>query len=341
MASVELILATTVMQTDPQFWTDRSVFVTGATGLLGSWLTRKLTDLGADVVVLIRDWVPESLLFAERLDQEPTVVRGDLTDLELVERVLNEYEVETVFHAAAQTIVGTANRSPISTFESNIRGTWCLLEACRVSSLVRQVVVASSDKAYGEHEQLPYQEDAPLQGRHPYDVSKSCADLLAQSYYHSFDLPVCVTRCGNLFGGGDLNWNRLIPGTIRSVLRDSAPVIRSDGSFIRDYFYVEDAALAYITLAEKMAADNTIVGQAFNFSNEIQVNVLDLTRKVLQLMKREDLEPNILGQAKNEIPHQYLSAEKARSLLGWKPGFSLEAGLDRTIGWYRSFFAQK
>ena len=341
MASVELIRATTVMQTDPQFWTDRSVFVTGATGLLGSWLTRKLTDLDADVVVLIRDWVPESLLFAERLDREPTVVRGDLTDLELVERVLNEYEVETVFHAAAQTIVGTANRSPISTFESNIRGTWCLLEACRVSSLVKQVVVASSDKAYGEHEQLPYQEDAPLQGRHPYDVSKSCADLLAQSYYHSFDLPVCVTRCGNLFGGGDLNWNRLIPGTIRSVLRDSAPVIRSDGSFIRDYFYVEDAALAYVTLAEKMAADNAIVGQAFNFSNEIQVNVLDLTRKVLQLMKREDLEPNILGQAKNEIPHQYLSAEKARSLLGWKPGFSLEAGLDRTIGWYRSFFAQK
>jgi len=341
MADVELIRTITPMQTDPQFWTDRSVFVTGATGLLGSWLTRKLTDLGADVVVLIRDWVPESLLFAERLDQEPTVVRGDLTDLELVERVLNEYEVETVFHAAAQTIVGTANRSPISTFESNIRGTWCLLEACRVSSLVRQVVVASSDKAYGEHEQLPYQEDAPLQGRHPYDVSKSCADLLAQSYYHSFDLPVCVTRCGNLFGGGDLNWNRLIPGTIRSVLRDSAPVIRSDGSFIRDYFYVEDAALAYITLAEKMAADNTIVGQAFNFSNEIQVNVLDLTRQVLQLMKREDLEPNILGQAKNEIPHQYLSAEKARSLLGWKPEFSLDAGLDRTIGWYRSFFAQK
>jgi len=298
MADLELIRTITPMQTDPQFWTDRSVFVTGATGLLGSWLTRKLTDLGADVVVLIRDWVPESLLFAERLDQEPTVVRGDLTDLELVERVLNEYEVETVFHAAAQTIVGTANRSPISTFESNIRGTWCLLEACRVSSLVRQVVVASSDKAYGKHEQLPYQEDAPLQGRHPYDVSKSCADLLAQSYYHSFDLPVCVTRCGNLFGGGDLNWNRLIPGTIRSVLRDSAPVIRSDGSFIRDYFYVEDAALAYITLAEKMAADNTIVGQAFNFSNEIQVNVLDLTRKVLQLMKREDLEPNILGQAK-------------------------------------------
>ena len=341
MADLELIRTITPMQTDPQFWTDRSVFVTGATGLLGSWLTRKLTDLGADVVVLIRDWVPESLLFAERLDQEPTVVRGDLTDLELVERVLNEYEVETVFHAAAQTIVGTANRSPISTFESNIRGTWCLLEACRVSSLVRQVVVASSDKAYGEHEQLPYQEDAPLQGRHPYDVSKSCADLLAQSYYHSFDLPVCVTRCGNLFGGGDLNWNRLIPGTIRSVLRDSAPVIRSDGSFIRDYFYVEDAALAYITLAEKMAADNTIVGQAFNFSNEIQVNVLDLTRKVLQLMGREDLDPNILGEAKNEIPHQYLSAEKARSLLGWKPEFSLDAGLDRTIGWYRSFFAQK
>jgi CDP-glucose 4,6-dehydratase len=266
-------------------------------------------------------------------------VRGDLIDQELVERVLNEYEIETVFHAAAQTIVGTANRSPISTFESNIRGTWCLLEACRRSSLVGQVIVASSDKAYGEHDELPYHEDAPLKGRHPYDVSKSCADLIAQSYFYSFDLPVCVTRCGNLFGGGDLNWNRLIPGTIRSVLRNTSPVIRSDGSYIRDYFYVEDAAHAYIQLAQKMSEAHEIIGEAFNFSNEIQIDVLDLTTRILGLLEREDLTPTILDNAKNEIPHQYLSAEKARDLLGWTPGFSLDEGLKRTIGWYQSFLA--
>jgi CDP-glucose 4,6-dehydratase len=329
------------MQTDHNFWVDRNVFVTGATGLLGSWLTARLLELGANVVVLIRDWVPESQLFRSQNLAQPNIVRGDLIDLETVERVLNEYEVETVFHAAAQTIVGTANRSPLSTFESNIRGTWTLLEAARRSSLIKQVIVASSDKAYGEHEHLPYHGDAPLQGRNPYDVSKSCADLISQSYFHSYGTPVCVTRCGNLFGGGDLNWNRLVPGTIRSVIRDSQPVIRSDGSFVRDYFYVEDAAQAYIQLAERMAEMPEIVGEAFNFSNEIQMNVIDLTRRILGLMGRNDLEPAILNQATNEIPHQYLSAEKARTTLGWQPHFSLDEGLKRTIGWYQSFFAQQ
>jgi CDP-glucose 4,6-dehydratase len=329
------------MQTNREFWTDRKVFVTGATGLLGSWLTHKLLELEAHVVVLIRDWVPESLLFESVASREPTVVRGDLIDLELVERVLNEYEVETVFHAAAQTIVGTANRGPISTFESNIRGTWCLLEAARRSELIKQVIVASSDKAYGAHVELPYLEDAPLQGRHPYDVSKSCADLISQSYYHSYDLPVCVTRCGNLFGGGDLNWNRLVPGTIRSVIRNENPIIRSDGSYIRDYFYVEDAASAYLMLAERMAADNNVIGRAYNFSNEVQINVLELTNMVLTLMDRTNLKPDVQGKAKNEIPHQYLSAERARNELGWRPQFSLEQGLQRTIGWYQSFFADR
>lgn len=319
------------------FWLDRRVFVTGATGLLGSWLTKKLADLGADVVVLIRDWVPESEFFQNDAFSSAIIISGDLVDEELLERVLNEYEIETVFHTAAQTIVGTANRGPMSTFESNVRGTWCLLEAVRRSPLVKQTIVASSDKAYGEHEKLPYREDAPLQGRHPYDVSKSCADLIAQSYAHTFGLPICVTRCGNLFGGGDLNWNRLIPGTIRSVVRDEAPVIRSDGTYIRDYFYVEDAVLAYMMLAEKMAADSEVCGQAFNFSNEIQVNVLDLTRRILTLMGRADIEPEILNEAGNEIKHQYLSAEKARSTLGWTPRFTLDEGLERTIGWYQSF----
>lgn len=329
------------MNLDPKFWRDRRVFVTGATGLLGSWLTSRLADIGADVVVLIRDWIPESELFQSSTASKTTIIRGDLTDQELLDRILNEYEIETVFHAAAQTIVGIANRNPISTFESNIRGTWCLLEAARRSELVKQVVVASSDKAYGSHDELPYREDAPLQGRHPYDVSKSCGDLISQSYAHSFGVPVCITRCGNLFGGGDLNWNRLIPGTIRSAFRGESPIIRSDGSYIRDYFYVEDAALAYMMLAEKMSQTPAIVGEAFNFSNEIQLTVLDVTLAILKLMGREELAPTILDQADNEIQHQYLSAEKARSVLGWKPEFKLDDGLKRTIGWYQSFFAKE
>jgi CDP-glucose 4,6-dehydratase len=325
---------------DNKFWLDRRVFVTGATGLLGSWLTRALIERGADVIVLIRDWVPESELLTSGTVQGTTVVRGDLTDLDLMERVLNEYEVQTVFHAAAQTIVGTANRGPISTFQANIEGTWCLLEAARRSRLIEQVVVASSDKAYGTHEVLPYSEDAPLQGRHPYDVSKSCADLISQSYAYTYGLPVTITRCGNLFGGGDLNWNRLIPGTIRSAIRGESPVIRSDGTYIRDYFYVEDAAAAYIGLAEKMAADSSLAGHAFNFSNEVQLTVLDMTRKVLEIVGRSDLEPKILGEAQNEIPHQYLSADKARNVLGWRSEFSIDEGLGRTIGWYRSFLSE-
>ncbi len=322
---------------DNRFWLDRRVFVTGATGLLGSWLTRALSEFGADVVVLIRDWVPESELLTSGTVSNSTVVRGELTDRDLMERILNEYEIQTVFHAAAQTIVGTANRGPISTFEANIQGTWCLLEAARRSKLIEQVVVASSDKAYGSHDVLPYAEDAPLQGRHPYDVSKSCADLIAQSYANTYAMPICITRCGNLFGGGDLNWNRLIPGTIRSALRGEAPVIRSDGTYIRDYFYVEDAAMAYIRLAEKMAADTSVIGHAFNFSNEVQLTVLSMTQMVLRLVERTDLEPTILGEAQNEIPHQYLTADKARRVLGWRSDFSIEEGLRRTIDWYRAF----
>jgi len=325
------------MEANGKFWLDRPVFVSGATGLLGSWLTKQLVANGASVVALVRDWVPESELFQNGLSSQLTIVRGDLVDQNLLERILNEYEVASVFHLAAQTIVGTANRNPVSTFESNIQGTWCLLEACRRAPTVKQIVVASSDKAYGTHETLPYSEDAALQGKHPYDVSKSCADLIAQSYAHSFGLPVCVTRCGNLYGGGDLNWNRLIPGTIRWALRGEQPLIRSDGTNIRDYFYVEDAALAYLKLAELMDRKPKILGEAFNFSNEVQIPVMALTQKVLQLTGREDLEPIVQNQAKNEIPHQYLSAEKARKHLGWKPEFSLEDGLRRTIRWYEQF----
>jgi CDP-glucose 4,6-dehydratase len=321
-----------------KFWQNRNVFVTGCTGLLGSWLTEELVRRGANVVGLVRDLVPKSRLNRSGVAGQMNTVRGEVEDYFLLERALNEYEIETVFHLAAQTIVGTANRNPVSTFETNIQGTWNLLEACRRNPLVKQVVVASSDKAYGAQPKLPYDESTPLEGRHPYDVSKSCVDLLAQSYYRTFGTPVCVTRCGNFYGGGDLNFNRIVPGTIRSVLFGESPVIRSDGTLVRDYFYIEDAVGAYLMLAEKMA-ELKIGGEAFNFSNEIQVTVLDLTKRILKLMK-SGLKPTILNQAPNEIPHQYLSAKKARRKLGWKPLFTLEQGLKRTIAWYREFFRE-
>ena len=319
-----------------KFWQNRNVFVTGCTGLLGSWLTEELVRRGANVVGLVRDLIPKSRLNRSGVAGQMNTVRGEVEDYFLLERALNEYEIETVFHLAAQTIVGTANRNPVSTFETNIQGTWNLLEACRRNPLVKQVVVASSDKAYGAQPKLPYDESTPLEGRHPYDVSKSCVDLLAQSYYRTFGTPVCVTRCGNFYGGGDLNFNRIVPGTVRSVLFGESPVIRSDGTLVRDYFYIEDAVGAYLMLAEKMA-ELKIGGEAFNFSNEIQVTVLDLTRRILKLLK-SGLKPTILNQAPNEIPHQYLSAKKARRKLGWKPLFTLEQGLKRTIAWYRGFF---
>jgi len=318
------------------FWRDRKVFVTGCTGLLGSWLTEALVRRGAEVVGLVRDLVPASNLRSLSCWEKIDVVRGDVADYALLERALNEYEVDAVFHLAAQTIVGTANRCPLSTFESNIKGTWNLLEACRRVATVKRVVVASSDKAYGSHEKLPYDETAPLMGEHPYDVSKSCADLIARSYHLTYGLPVSVTRCGNLFGGGDLNWNRIVPGTIRSVLRGEPPVIRSDGTYIRDYFYVKDAVAAYLLLAERIPGEG-VSGEAFNFSNEIQVTVLELTRTILRLMGSE-LEPTVLGEAAGEIRHQYLKAAKAREILGWQPLFELEKALAETIAWYRDFF---
>ena len=318
------------------FWKDRSVLVTGGTGLLGSWLVSRLLQAEANVVCLIRDWVPQSELVRTRRIEQVNTVRGDVSDRDLIERALGEYEVEVVFHLAAQTIVGIANRNPISTFSTNIGGTWNVLEACRRSPKVSSIVVASSDKAYGNQEHLPYDESMPLQGMHPYDVSKSCADLIAQTYAASYDLPVAITRCGNFYGGGDLNWNRVVPGTIRSVLRGERPDIRSDGKFVRDYFYIEDGAAAYMLLAERLASHAALRGQAFNFSNESQINVLELVDLILQKMN-SSLRPEILNQASNEIRHQFLSAERARTTLNWRPQFTLDAGLDRTISWYREF----
>lgn len=318
------------------FWRDRPVLVTGATGLVGGWLTRRLQEAGADVVCLVRDWVPQCELVRAGLIDRVKVVRGDIRDRDCLERAIGEYETDTVIHLAAQTIVGIANRNPISTFESNIQGTWNLLEACRRSAGVRSVVIASSDKAYGHQAELPYGEDTALEGRHPYDVSKSCADLIAQTYAASFSLPVVVTRCGNFYGGGDLNWNRIVPGTIRSVLRCERPVIRSDGEYIRDYFYVEDGAAAYMLLAEQVHARPELSGMAFNFSNETEVTVIDLVNRILHALESK-LEPLILNQASNEIRRQYLSAERARQMLVWSPLFTLDTGIGRTISWYREF----
>ena len=323
---------------DTHMWLDRPTLVTGATGLLGGWLVRDLVNSGADVVCLVRDWAPQSEFERTGLGDRVSVVRGDVTDQPLIERVLGEYEIATVFHLAAQTIVGVANRNPVSTFETNIQGTWTVLEAARRSPTVRQILVASSDKAYGAHDQLPYTEDAALHGSHPYDVTKSAADLIAQSYATSYDLPVAVSRCGNLYGGGDLNWNRIVPGTIRSVVRGEAPVIRSDGQFVRDYVYVEDASAAYIRLAEGLAADSGLAGEAFNFSTGTPLTVVDLVQKILDLMD-SDLVPEIRNEVSNEIREQFLSSEKAGRVLDWKPRFGTDAGLKATIEWYRDFLA--
>ena len=319
------------------YWKNKNVLVTGCTGLLGSWLVKDLVEKGANVTGLIRDWVPKSNLILQDSINKINTVRGDINDYFLMERVLNEYEIDTVFHLAAQTIVSIANRNPMSTFDTNIKGTWNILEACRRNPTVERVIVASSDKAYGEHEILPYTEDAPLKGSHPYDVSKSCADLLAFSYHNTYELPVCITRCGNFYGGGDLNFNRIVPGTIRSILSDERPIIRSDGTFIRDYIYIRDAVNAYLFLAEKMD-ELDIHGEAFNFSNEIQLTVLELTNQILRTMDKADFEPIVLNDVKGEIKHQYLSAAKAKSILGWSPAYTVEEGLKETIDWYKEFF---
>jgi len=316
------------------FWQDRPALVTGASGLLGSWLTRRLVAEGANVVCLLRDWVPQSEFVNTGQSDNVNVVHGDVEDRSVLERALGEYEVEVVFHLAAQTIVGIANKNPVSTFETNIRGTWNMLEACRRAPRVKSIVVASSDKAYGDQTELPYHEGMPLQGRHPYDVSKSCADLIAQTYAATFDLPVGITRCGNFYGGGDLNWNRVVPGTIRSVLRGERPVIRSDGQYIRDYFYVEDGAAAYMVLGERLVSNAELAGMAFNFSNEIQLTVLQLVQRILDKMG-SNLAPDVQNRPLKEIRCQYLSAQRARELLNWSPEYTLDQGLERTIAGYR------
>lgn len=322
------------------FWRDRPVLVTGCTGLFGSWLTAALVEQRADVIGLVRDWVPQSQLVLSGMHQRIKIVRGDVTDYALLERTLAEYEVETVLHLAAQTIVPIANRNPLSTFETNIKGTWLLLEAARRVNTVRRVLVASSDKAYGTHEQLPYTENAPLLACHPYDVSKACAEMLARTYAVTYDLPVAITRCANLYGGGDLNWSRMVPGTMRSVIYGERPIIRSDGTLVRDYLYVLDAVAGYLRLAQALD-DPALKGEAFNFGMDQPKTVLQIVQAIIAASDYPEIEPIILDEAPNEIQEQYLSSEKAGRVLGWEPTFTLEQALRETLAWYKAFLKRE
>lgn len=319
-------------------WNGRPVLVTGATGFLGSHLTQLLVEAGAAVAVLRRDRVPPSSIERDWA-QRVTWVDGVVEDQPLLERTLGEYRIRTIFHLAAQTQVGVANANPVGTFEANIAGTWALLEAVRRSPRVEQVVVASSDKAYGSQPVLPYTEAMPLSAVHPYDVSKACADMLTVSYHATWGVPAAITRCGNFFGPGDRNWDRLVPGTIRALLRGERPVIRSDGSLIRDYLYVVDGALAYLRLAEAMCEDPALAGTAFNFSTETPLTVLDLVARI-QAAVGTSLDPVVLGENDHEIPAQHLSAARAREVLEWKPTRSVDEALRETAAWYRAELAR-
>ncbi len=325
---------------DRQFWSARRVLVTGATGVVGSWVTKDLLERGAVVAALVMEADPQSELFRSGCIKRVHAVDGRLEDFSVLEHALAEYEVDTVIHLGAQAIVGTADAAPLATFETNVRGTWNLLEACRRRrNAIRGIVIASSDKAYGEHDHLPYTEDMPLKGRGTYEVSKSCADLIAQAYHHTYGLPIAIARCGNVFGGGDLNWSRIVPGTIRSLGRGESPVIRSDGQYVRDYFYVKDASRAYLTLAAQLDS-REVCGESFNFGAESRLTVLQIVNKISRLMQCEHINPTVLNRAQGEIRSQYLSSAKAARVLQWKPAYSLDEGLGETIQWYKKFFSE-
>jgi CDP-glucose 4,6-dehydratase len=322
-----------------EFWRGRRTFVTGATGLVGSWLVKELLALGAEVVALVRDPDPQSELYRSGDVRRVSVAAGRLEDFETLRRIINDSEPETVFHLAAQTIVGAAHRNPLENFESTLRGTYNLLEACRLcGDAVRRVVVASSDKAYGTQPNLPYLETMPLQGTRPYEVAKSCADLIASAYHQTYGLPVAIARCGNIYGGGDLNWSRIVPGTIQALLAGRRPVIRSDGGYVRDYIYVKDVTAAYLRLAERMEADD-VRGEAFNFSPERALTVLELVDLLRDATDCRHLEPDIRNTAKGEIHSQFLDSTKARRRLDWTVRYDLPTGLAETVAWYKNFLS--
>lgn len=319
---------------EKEFWQGKRILITGSAGFLGCWLSNTLHAAGAKITGLDIEIKPGSNFHKFDLKEKINQLHVDVTNFDLLTKALAEHQPEIVFHLAAQPIVTEANKNPLPTFENNIRGTWNVLEAVRNSKTVKGIVVASSDKAYGAHENLPYKEDARLQGCYPYDVSKTIKDLLAQTYHKTYGMPVGITRCGNFFGGGDLYFDRIVPGTIKSILQNEAPVIRSDGKFIRDYIYIKDVVNAYITLAERI---NQVKGHAFNFSTEIPLDVITIVNKITSLLG-SNLQPQILNQVKAEIREQHLSAQKAKEMLGWKAQYDLDISLKETIEWYKEHF---
>ena len=319
------------------FWKEKNVLVTGADGFIGSWLTKTLLEKGANVSTIVRDIKKKNNIDILNLRKGINIINGDIVNYDVCSRLLNEYNIDTVFHIAAQAIVLSANKSPLSTFESNIKGTWNILEACRLDRDVKRIVIASSDKAYGQQEKLPYTEESPLIGYFPYDASKACADILARSYFKTYNLALAITRNANTYGPADMNFSRIVPDTIKSIIEDKQPVIRSDGSPERDYMFIKDSVSAYLTVAENLHRKE-VVGEAFNFGSGAPISVLALFKKILKLMIKENAEPKILGQAKNEIDRQYLSIEKAKRLLNWHPNYTLDQGLKETVEWYKNYF---
>jgi len=316
-------------------WMGMNVLVTGADGFIGSHIAKALIDKGSEVVTIVRDIKKRSNIDILGFKEKITIINGDITNYSDCERAVNEYDIETCFHIAAQAIVGTANRSPISTFESNIKGTWNVLEACRLSRTINSLIIASSDKAYGQQKKLPYTEDSPLSGYFPYDASKACAEIIARSYFMTYRLPLAITRNANTYGPADMNFSRVIPDVITRIIKNEQPVIRSDGTPKRDYMYIKDAVNAYLTLAENLHRKE-VVGQAFNFGTGKPISVLELFNKIIKLMGK-DAKPKILGEAKNEIDIQYLSIQKAKNTLKWEPKYNIEQGLKETIAWYKDY----
>ncbi len=322
------------------FWEEKNVFVTGSDGFIGSWIAKELVEKKANVTVLVRDMKKEACFDLHGIRSKLNIVQGDLVDLQVMERAFAQYQAEFVFHLAAQALVGIANKSPLSTFESNIKGTWNLLEACRKNDSVKGIVVASSDKAYGVQDKLPYTEDSPLLGLFPYDASKACADILARSYFETYGLSGAVTRNANTYGGADMNFSRIVPDAVSCLIKDKEFLIRSDGKPQRDYMYVKDAVNGYLVLAQNLQKKE-VKGQAFNFGTETPVTAVDLFKKTAKLFGKPNAKYRILNQSKNEIPKQFLSTKKAKNLLGWKPAYSLDEGLKETIDWYKNYYKTK
>ena len=323
------------------YWSDKRVLVTGASGMVGSWLTRRLAESGAYTVAFIADTDPQSELMRSGTINMVNVVNGRLESYDDIERAINNHEVDSIFHLGAQPIVGAADRAPRHTFESNIQGTWNLLDECRtLSPLVKRIVVASSDKAYGTQPVLPYTEDMSMNGDHPYEVSKSCTDLISTTYARTYGMPITIARCGNIYGGGDLNWNRIVPGTFRSLLRGEQPVLRSDGTFVRDYLHVDDIVSAYLTLGEQ--TDNpAFAGQGFNFSDESPLTVMEIYKAICEAAGKSGTTPKVLNAASSEIKDQYLDSTKAHTVLGWQASIALKDGLQKSFDWYRELLTRK